>query len=120
VDFVHLFKAVYGGRMIAGWMIFKFNDMAYYAYGAFDDDYRQVMAPVSGLWEIIKWAKAGGCKWLDLWGAEEGRGFSRFKEQFGPKTVEMVGTWDLPANPAGYQVFRWAEEIRWKVLRALK
>jgi lipid II:glycine glycyltransferase (peptidoglycan interpeptide bridge formation enzyme) len=101
-------------------MIFVWKDFAYYAYGAFDDEYKDRMAPVLGLWEIIKWAKDRGCKTLDMWGAEEGRGFSRFKEQFGPESVEMAGTYDLPINPLLYKIFRLSEEIRWKVLRALK
>ena len=119
-DFVRLFSAEYHGKPIAAWMVFVWKDSAYYAYGAFDDQYRQVMAPVLGLWEIIKWAKTHGYKQLDLWGAEEGRGFSRFKEQFGPREVEMVGTWDLPVNLWGYRLFRMAEEVRWKILRRWK
>lgn len=119
-DFVHLFGARYQNRVIAAWMIFTWKDCAYYAYGAFDDEYRAVMAPILGLWEITKWAKNAEYKNLDLWGAEEGRGFSRFKEQFGPKMVEMAGTYDLPVNRPLYWLFRTVEEGRWKILRALR
>jgi len=119
LDFAKLFKATYGGKTIASWMIFVWKDFMYYAYGAFDDEYKNLMAPVLGLWEIMKWGKANGYKTLDLWGAEEGRGFSRFKEQFGPTLVEMVGAYDLPISPL-YWPFRIAEEIRWKILRILK
>lgn len=119
LDFVKLFKAEYKGVVVASWMIFTWKDFVYYAYGAFDEEYKNLMAPVLGLWEIIKWAKGAGFKKLDLWGAEEGRGFSRFKEQFGPELVEMVGTYDLP-NSWIYPLFRVAEEVRWKILRKLK
>ena len=119
-DFVHLFGATYQGRVIAAWMIFTWKDRAYYAYGAFDDQYKAVMAPVLGLWEIIRWAKGEGYITLDLWGAEEGRGFSRFKEQFGSKLVEMAGTYDLAVNRPLFWLFRTAEEGRWKILRAWK
>jgi lipid II:glycine glycyltransferase (peptidoglycan interpeptide bridge formation enzyme) len=119
-EFVQMFSATYRDHVIAAWMIFTWKDWVYYAYGAFDDQYKAVMAPVLGLWEIIKWAKRNGYKGLDLWGAEEGRGFSRFKEQFGPEMVEMVGTYDLPINKIGYIFFRIAEEARWKMLRMLK
>lgn len=119
LDFVQLFKAEFEERVIASWMIFAWNDFIYYAYGAFDDEYRSLMAPVLGLWKIIKWGKKNGYKTLDLWGAEEGKGFSRFKEQFGPKPVEMVGTYDLPTSFL-YWPFRMTEEVRWKILRILK
>ncbi len=116
--FVKQFKAKYDGKTIASWMIFAWKDFMYYAYGAFDDEYKNIMAPVLGLWEIMKWGKANGYKTLDLWGAEEGRGFSRFKEQFGPELVELVGTFDLPLS-LWYWPFRFAEEVRWKILRLI-
>lgn len=119
LEFVKLFKATYGDVAVASWMIFTWKDFIYYAYGAFDDEYKNLMAPGLGLWEIAKWGKSQGYKTFDLWGAEEGKGFSRFKEQFGPNFVEMVGTYDLPIS-FWYWPFRIAEEIRWKVLRMLK
>ena len=120
LDFVKMFQAEHEGKVTAAWMMFAWKDFVYYAYGAFDDEYKNLMAPVLGLWEIIKWGKQQGYKTLDLWGAEEGRGFSRFKEQFGPTSVEMVGTYDLPINKPLYYLFRVAEEIRWRILRLIK
>ncbi|MEK9200707.1 MAG: peptidoglycan bridge formation glycyltransferase FemA/FemB family protein [Patescibacteria group bacterium] len=120
LSFVHLFKATYQDKIIAVWMVFAWDKFIYYAYGAFDDDYKNVMAPVLGLWEIIRWGKKSGYETLDLWGTEEGKGFARFKVQFGPKLMEMVGTYDLPVNPLLYKLFRLVEEIRWKMLRILK
>ena len=119
ISWTKLFKAEYQGKVIASWMIFVWKDFIYYAYGAFDDEFKNLMAPVLGLWEIAKWGKKNGYKTFDLWGAEEGKGYSRFKEQFGPKLVEMIGTYDLPVSPL-YWPFRLAEEIRWKLLRILK
>ena len=120
LSWIKLFRAEYEGKTIASWMIFAWKDFIYYAYGAFDDGYKDKMAPVLGLWEIAKWGKKNGYKTFDLWGAEEGKGFSRFKEQFGPKLVEMVGTYDLALNPLLYEFFRTAEEVRWKILRNLQ
>lgn len=119
LDFVKLFKAEHGGKVIASWMIFAWKDFIYYALGGFDDEYKNLMAPALGLWEIAKWGRANEYKTFDLWGAEEDKGFSRFKEQFGPNLVEMIGTYDLPIS-FWYWPFRVAEEIRWKVLRILK
>ncbi|KKU63478.1 MAG: FemAB family protein [Candidatus Amesbacteria bacterium GW2011_GWA1_47_16] len=67
-----------------------------------------------------RWSKLRDLKQFDLWGAEEGKGFSRFKEQFGGQLTELAGTYDLPINPLLYPLFRLSEEIRWKLLRILK
>ena len=57
------------------------------------------------------------CITFDLWGREEGKGFTRFKEGFNPKVVEFLGTWDLVINPTIYKIYRFAEKIRWSLLR---
>jgi hypothetical protein len=117
VDMASLFTAKYEGKTVASWMVFKWKKWLYYAYGAFDDEFRAIMAPVLGLWKIARWGKSRGFETIDMWGAEEGKGFSRFKEQFGPDLVEMAGTFDVVVNPIWYWLFRTAEEVRWKILR---
>lgn len=116
----HLFVAKYRENILAADMIFGFKDKIYYAYGASALEHREVMAPTLLLWEIVCWGKRQGYKSLDLWGAEEGRGFSRFKEQFGGELTEMAGTYDLPIKKQLYPLFRLVEEARWKILRILK
>lgn len=116
----HLFVAEYKGEILAADLIFKYREGIYYAYGASALEHKEVMAPTVLLWEVARWGKLQGCRFFDLWGAEEGRGFSRFKEQFGGETVELLGSYDLPINKWLYPIFRLAEEIRWKILRILK
>lgn len=115
-----LFVAEYQGKIVAADIIFCFKDKIYYAYGASALEHKEVMAPTLLLWEIARWAKSQGYKTFDLWGAEEGKGFSRFKSQFGADLIEMAGTFDLPTNKVLYTLFRIAEEARWKILRILK
>jgi len=119
-NMAYLFVAKYQGKTLVADIVFGFKDTIYYAYGASALENKEVMAPTLLLWEIIKWGKKEGYKKFDLWGAEEGKGFTRFKEQFGGKTVETVGSYDLPVNILLYKLFRFFEEIRWKVLRILK
>ena len=42
--------------------------------------------------EAIKLGKKLGLKTFDLWGREEGKGFTKFKEGYNPKVVEF---WEL-------------------------
>lgn len=112
----HLFVAKYQGEILAAWIIFKFGDKIYYPYGAGTDQYKQVQAPSLLLWETALWGKKLGCKIYDLWGVEEGKGFTDFKAKFGPRVVEFVGTYDLVINPLLYWLFRLAEWLRWQIL----
>ena len=115
-----LFCAEYKKQILSCALVFCFNDTIYYAYGASALEHKEVMAQTLLMWEIMRWGKENGYKYFDLWGTEEGKGFSRFKEQFGGVIVELAGTFDLPINWLIYPLFRLAEEIRWKILRALK
>lgn len=119
-NIAHMFVAKYKDIVIATAIIFKFKNNIYYAYGASALEHKEVMAPTLLLWEIAKWGKREGCEYFDLWGAEEGKGFTRFKEQFGATEVELPGSFDLPVNNWLYPLFRVMEELRWKILRILK
>lgn len=116
----HLFTATYEKQVLVTWIIFKFQDKIYFPYGASSSEHRDAQAPSLMLWETAKWGKAHEARVYDLWGAEEGRGFNRFKEQFGPELIEFVGTFDLVVHPLLYKLFRLSENIRWKILRLLK
>ena len=69
------------------------------------------------MWEAIRFGKSLGLKTFDLWGREPGKGFTRFKEGYNPKVVEFLGSWDLVINPIIYYIYRFAENIRWFLLR---
>ena len=112
----HLFVAKYQGEILATRRIFKYGDKIYYPYGASSDEHRELQAPSLMIWKTALWGKAQGCKIYDLWGVEEGKGFTDFKVKFGPKTVEFVGTYDLIINPPLYWAFRIMEWIRWQIL----
>lgn len=114
-----LLVARYKGEIISAWVLFKFKDSLYYPYGASSEKYKNVMANYAMMWEAIKFGKKLKLKNFDLWGREEGKGFTRFKEGFSPKVVEFVGTWDLVLNPSLYTLYRIAENSRWKVLKAI-
>jgi hypothetical protein len=113
----HLFVAKYQGEIVTAWIVWKYWDKLYYPYGASTDKYKEVMAPSLMLWETARWGKRNGCKIYDLWVADEGKGFTRFKQQFGPKLVQFVGTYDLVVKPVPYWIFRLMEEVRWKILK---
>jgi lipid II:glycine glycyltransferase (peptidoglycan interpeptide bridge formation enzyme) len=69
------------------------------------------------MWEAIKFGKKLGLSTFDLWGREEGKGFTKFKEGYNPSVVEFLGTWDLVINKPIYKIYIIIETIRWKILK---
>ena len=120
----HLWTAVYQGKIVATWIIFVWKDTMYYPYGASSREHRETMAPTLLLWEIARWGKKAGYKKFDLWGAlghnpdvnDPWFGFHRFKQAFGAKLVEFVGSYDLILNSLLYQLYTMADKIRWRLL----
>lgn len=112
----HLLVATYKGEVLTTWILFAHDKTLYYPYGASSDKHREVMANNLMMWEAIKLGKKLGCTSFDLWGREEGKGFTKFKEGYNPKVVEFIGSWDLIINKPLYYLYRFAENLRWAFL----
>lgn len=113
---VHLLTATYQNEIITTWILFSWHDFLYYPYGASTEKYKNVMANNLMMWEAIKFGKSLGLKTFDLWGREEGKGFTKFKEGYNPQVVEFLGSWDLITSFL-YYPYRVLENIRWLILR---
>ncbi|MAG59375.1 peptidoglycan bridge formation protein FemAB [Candidatus Woesebacteria bacterium] len=113
----HLLQAKYKEKILVSWIVFVWGNTLYYPYGASSGEDRNVMAAYGMMWEAIKFGKQLGLSKFDLWGKEEGKGFTKFKEGFGPQPVEFIGTWDLPISPILYPLYRITEKIWWIFLR---
>ncbi len=113
----HLLTATYKGKIITTWILFTWKDFLYYPYGASTEAHKEVMANNLMMWEAIKLGKKLKLTTFDLWGREEGKGFTKFKEGYNPKVIEFLGTWDLVVNKPVYLIYRIVESIRWKILK---
>jgi len=122
---VHLLAAIYQGKTLVSWMVFIFNNVLYYPYGASSREHRNVMASNLMMWEAIRFGKKMGCHTFDLWGClgpdpnpkDPWYGFHRFKLGYGPKLVEFIGTFDLIINQSLYRFYNFADSLRWKYLK---
>ncbi len=121
-----LLTATWNNQVLVAWVVFVFNGVLYYPYGASSSEHREVMASNLMMWEVIKYGKKLGCKTLDMWGAlgpdadskDPFFGFHRFKEGYGGQLVEFVGTYDLVLKPRLYRLYRLVDNARWGYLRA--
>lgn len=124
----HLLTASYNKKVLTAWVVFIFKDTLYYPYGASSSEHREVMASNLMMWEAIQFGKKNGLKKFDMWGAlsenpdtsDPWYGFHRFKQGYGPRLVEFVGSYDLVINPLLYQGFKTMNAARWLLLRLKK
>ncbi len=101
------------GELLAGAIVFRMGDCAWYLYGASANRQRDRMPAYAVQWEAIRRALAAGCRWYDLRGVSGDlspqaplHGLYRFKKGFGAELVSYVGEWDRPLRPAAYLLAR--------------
>lgn len=116
----HLLEARYEGNVIVSWIVFLFNGIMYYPYGASSSLHRNVMASNLMMWKAIQFGKTHKAKLFDMWGAlgpnpnseDPWYGFHRFKQGFGAKHVAFLGSFDLVIYPHVYTLYNSIYRIR--------
>ncbi|MCX7881396.1 MAG: aminoacyltransferase [Patescibacteria group bacterium] len=124
----HILISFYKNEPLAAYQIWIYKDVAYYVYGGSSEKYRNLMGANLLMWEAIKFAKNKGAKKFDMWGSlppnyslnHPWAGFTRFKQGYGGKFVEMVGSFDLIINPNLYFFYNLAYFIRSFFLKLIK
>lgn len=115
-------------KILTSWVLFTFNNVLYYPYGASSREHRDAMANNLIMWEAIKFGKKIKCTHFDMWGAlgpqpdakDPWYGFHRFKEGYGAKLTEFTGSYDLILNPPMYEVSKMGDRARWLLLNMKK
>jgi len=120
-----LMTAKYEGKIVTTWILFRHNDTLYYPYGASSRENRQVMANNLVMWETIKLAKKWNLRYLDMWGAlgpdpaknDPWYGFHKFKEGYGARHVQYLGSYDYVEKKFLYLLYLMADKVRSAILR---
>ncbi len=125
-----LFTAYFQEQPLASLIVARSGRMAYYMYGASSDAERNRMPAYLVQWEAIKWAKARGCQFYDLWGIPDMEedlleaeflrrdshqglwGVYRFKRGFGGQAFRTVGAWDKVYKKSLYRLFEVYQKLR--------
>jgi len=116
----HLLTASYQGKILVTWILFLFNNILYYPYGASSTEHKEIMASNLMMWEAIRFGKKHGAKIFDMWGSlgpnpspeDPWYGFHRFKQGYNPQLVEFVGSFDLVVNRNLYSIYNVSHKIR--------
>jgi lipid II:glycine glycyltransferase (peptidoglycan interpeptide bridge formation enzyme) len=117
-----LLVARHAGQPLAALMVFARGHRAWYLYGASLDVERQRMPAYLLQWEAMRWARARGCRYYDLWGVPDADreelerefahrsdglwGVYRFKRGFGGELVRSIGAWDRVYHPRRYALYQ--------------
>jgi len=109
----HILIAYYNNITLAAYELWYLDGIIYYVYGGTSELHRNLMASNLLMWEAIKLGKRLGAKKFDMWGSlppdydpkHSWSGFTRFKQGYGTKFVEMVGSYDLVINPVLYRIY---------------
>jgi lipid II:glycine glycyltransferase (peptidoglycan interpeptide bridge formation enzyme) len=121
----HILIAYYNNIPLAAYQLWYLNGIAYYVYGGTSNLHRNLMASNLLMWEAIKIGKRLGAEKFDMWGSlppdyDKGHpwsGFTRFKEGYGTKFVQLAGSNDLVINPVLYQMYNFFYLIRETLLK---
>jgi lipid II:glycine glycyltransferase (peptidoglycan interpeptide bridge formation enzyme) len=115
---------------LTAWMLLIFKDKLYYPYGGSSHLHRDVMSSNLVAWEAVKLGKNLGLREFDMWGAlgpdadpkDSWFGFHRFKQGYGGRLVEYLGSFDLVANAPLYYAFNSVDKftkVKVALLKAL-
>jgi len=112
--------ANYENEPLAAYELFHYKDTFYYPYGGSSEKHRNVMSANLLMWQAILLGKKLGAKTFDLWGSlpqnfeqdNKWSGFTRFKEGYGTRYVEFIGSYDLVISPVLYKIYNTANTLR--------
>jgi peptidoglycan pentaglycine glycine transferase (the first glycine) len=120
--------ASYEGIPLTAWMLFLGENVIYYPYGGSSDQHRNLMATYALVWEIIRWGKGKGFKYLDLWGtlgpnakeSDKDFGFHRFKTGWGGEELAYVQSYDMVISRLWYNLFKLGNGLRWASFKLIR
>jgi lipid II:glycine glycyltransferase (peptidoglycan interpeptide bridge formation enzyme) len=128
LNMCHVLTAEYEGIALASWMLFVYEGVLYYPFGGSSEKHKNLFASTLLGWEAILLGKKLCCTTFDMWGAADNIddttdpwwGFTNFKLKFGGKYVKYMDSYDLIVNGPMYKAFSLANNLRWKILKAVK
>lgn len=108
----HALIAEADGEALAHVILFHFGQKCWYFYGASSNEKRDLMPNYALQWAAIRWAKAHGYRWYDMWGApdvfdesDSMWGVYEFKRGFRGTVTRYIGAWDYAPYPPLYGLY---------------
>ena len=116
LDAVRLYLAHHEGSPLAGIIVFRFAETAYYLFGGSSLEKRELMPNYLLHWTAMLEFRSLGCTTYDWWGIPQEPspdhpwfGLYRFKTGFGGETVRYAGLYERVLRDGAW---RWEERLR--------
>jgi peptidoglycan pentaglycine glycine transferase (the first glycine) len=125
LEWCRIYAAGVDGEPVAAILVAAHDGRAYYLFGGSNGRHRDAMPNHALHWRAMRDARDAGCADYDMWGlpapgataADAWAGIGRFKEGFGGRRVEYVGTWELVLRPLQNRVADVVERARERARR---
>ena len=119
-DLAHILVAYHQNTPLATYELILFNNTFYYPYGGTSKEMRNLMASNLIMWEAIRLGKNLKADKFDMWGSlpptypqnHPWAGFTRFKEGYSGRFVQMAGSFDLIVNAFMYKLYDFTYSLR--------
>ncbi len=110
---IYFVQAFVDKNIATCWMIIFKDNTIYYVYGGSNTKYNNYYPSDLVGFEAIKLGKSLGATLFDMWGAEEGKGFTDFKLKYGGEMIEYIDGYDFVVNKFWYLWFNFLYNSFW-------
>ena len=110
---VFYLEAYVNSHLTTSWMILIVDKTMYYIYGGSTGQFNNKYPNDLVGFKAIELGKEKGATLFDMWGAEEGKGFTQFKLRYGGEMLEYIPSYDFVVNKLHYNFFNLTYGIFW-------
>ena len=127
-DTMVILEAKVGSDIVGSMVLFIYNDVCYYPYGASQVERLDTKAINLLVYESILYAKEAGCKSFNFWGAlpepadtkHPLYGVHAFKKGYSGKLYTYIGAYDLVIDEKRYFLFAMVFTLYWKGIKFVR
>lgn len=103
-------------HLTTSWMILIVEKTMYYIYGGSTGQFNNKYPNDLIGFKAIELGKQKEARLFDMWGAEEGKGFTEFKLRYGGELLEYVPSYDLVIKNTHHKFFNITYGAFWKLM----
>jgi len=119
-DSVYYIEARVESHLTTSWMILFSDKTMYYIYGGSSGEFNNKYPNDLVGFKAIELGISKNIELFDMWGAEDGKGFTEFKLRYGGELLEYVNSYDFVIEQFPYKFFNIVYETFWSVANLVK
>lgn len=117
---VYYIEARVEKHLTTSWMILTSEKTMYYIYGGSSGEHNNKYPNDLVGYKAIELGISKGMELFDMWGAEDGKGFTEFKLRYGGELLEYIPSYDYVIRPLPYKLFNFIYKSFWTIVGITK